>query len=1504
MDDVTTVRGLSEKQAMERVIQFAQRFGTLHGDLAAHAAFPLVLTPDLLYRLWASFLPQIPWTTVSDILLSPLCREVGYELYEMDPGIRNILLGELREDSRFGESRLRELAQFLREYVRVDLQADDPDQRELADAQRLTALAHTEPDEAARQIASKISDPSQLTGADLLRVATLTETLSQPLREYSPLVAYARGVERLAYGDMEAASTILNRVFEEKQDIKIGDITLQRPRRAREPVPAQAEETGIPEALKIFIQVVYISYAWGGESEEIVNQIEQALGQRGIKIIRDKRDLGYKGSISTFLERTTGQGNYVVMVINDKYLRSPNCMFELLEIANRKKLHYRVFPILLSDAKIYDPLGRLEYVHYWESKRAELAQAMKEVDHANLQGIREDMDLYDRIRDTISGLTSLLKDMNTLTPEIHRESDFSDLYNAIERRMKAGPAAAPGAPIPREYFEPETVLIPAGPFRMGSPPRKEVASYETPQHEVDLPAYRIGKYPVTNAQYREFIHETGKAVAPPGWGTQGVPEGSENRPVIRVTWYEALEYCQWLSQKTGRHYTLPNEAQWEKACRGGGNSLYPWGDTFDPMRCNANPTSITHVDSYPPQNDFGGFDFVGNVRQWTCTIWGENPDAPDPRYSYPWRDDGRNDLNASRQVRRVLRGSSYNDGTRLAYCSFRSGQVPDERGVAGAGCGFRVVMIDPAPQDVQIGNIGSSGDVIAGGNVNVVQPDTLPGVRKRAARPEPPRPPRLFIGRQEELARLERSILKRETIVITGPQGIGKSTLLRQAANGEAARAMPDGVLWIDNVDEQGKLPRLDDIIQRLFDTLYQSDPPMKVSLETSRPYLSEIEALIILDGLELSSDAFNTLADLFPKSAVLLSSITTPTGSDLEMLHLGPLPAGDAIQLFMELAGPAYENADISLLDSICRLLGSVPLGIVMTARILQEENTSLELIREILAASIPQSRDESAAGLERAYELASTLGTAPAAEQKAKIFISYSRRDPILAEFLADRLSALGHSVFFDIASMRAGETWTQQVTQGIKTSDFFIVLLPDASLQSSYAQDELRRAIEYAKENRKPRILPVRIGYDQELPASLSTLLDPVQSFSWSSERDNERLLRELVQAIQGDSGSGLEESSSGLQDTRPARLPEGLVREIENAYPTVRLGAVQQLSRLLTGNDLELARAARESLERLEKEDDSRRVSQAAAQALEAVRRPEHEQRAATNQENISIETPIGIAESEAPQASELLQRLGLYVEITPDWGERGGAWNPGTWTLAELERLHRTLALMSDLMGGREAFLGTFIRDRDGLRIQKSDAGTHGREPLMHTVSLSMKGSFSAWTIVHEFAHLWDENYGGVPSRDLERYTGGSTNRLRSVSARLLGNWDAGPNGPENKPGRYGRLPGCNRAGYFYGDKPSGSNWSFNRKEDFAESVAMYVGWERDNDLSAHARSRIVRYTLPNGAKDAFGIVDNWADYAKYFYPEDGDYTKTKRWQFVDDLFKGRSSITSKSQIAS
>ena len=261
-------------------------------------------------------------------------------------------------------------------------------------------------------------------------------------------------------------------------------------------------------------------------------------------------------------------------------------------------------------------------------------------------------------------------------------------------------------------FEPETILIPAGSFLMGT--RTEAIKLliekfggdednyknETPQQEVSLSAYRIGKYPVTNAQYKVFIDETEadkrQALITPimGWDySLNIPDGRDDFPVAGVTWYQALAYCQWLEENTGRNYQLPNEAQWEKACRGGKNCLFPWSDEFDATRCNQGNSELAPVDpKKPAQNEYGVFDFVGNVRQWTCSLWGTNFLVPEAKYAYPWRNEPRrHDVNANSQIRRIVRGSSFNEEQSHLRCNVRKGELPDEW---VAGIGFRVAIVE------------------------------------------------------------------------------------------------------------------------------------------------------------------------------------------------------------------------------------------------------------------------------------------------------------------------------------------------------------------------------------------------------------------------------------------------------------------------------------------------------------------------------------------------------------------------------------------------------------------------------------------------------------------------------------------------------------------------------------------------------------------------------------------------------------------------------------------
>jgi formylglycine-generating enzyme required for sulfatase activity len=244
--------------------------------------------------------------------------------------------------------------------------------------------------------------------------------------------------------------------------------------------------------------------------------------------------------------------------------------------------------------------------------------------------------------------------------------------------------------ISRLSFEPETVLIPAGVFLMGSLENETSPANELPQHEVDLRAYRIGTYPVTNAEYAQFVKQTQyPAPQKAGWFGRSPPQDKHDHPVVGVTWYDALAYCRWLSEQTGRTYRLPTEAEWEKAARGVDGRIYPWGDEWDAGRCNCASRQTTPVSAYPSgQSPYACYDMIGNVWEWTSTLWGSNWRAPE--FSYPYQaHDGREDLAADTSVYRLFRGGSFEDKIARLTCAARRWYAPEH---AGKVLGFRVLL--------------------------------------------------------------------------------------------------------------------------------------------------------------------------------------------------------------------------------------------------------------------------------------------------------------------------------------------------------------------------------------------------------------------------------------------------------------------------------------------------------------------------------------------------------------------------------------------------------------------------------------------------------------------------------------------------------------------------------------------------------------------------------------------------------------------------------------------
>ncbi len=236
-------------------------------------------------------------------------------------------------------------------------------------------------------------------------------------------------------------------------------------------------------------------------------------------------------------------------------------------------------------------------------------------------------------------------------------------------------------------FEPDMVLIPSAPFIMGSDVDEPE---EAPRHVVQLPDFYISMYPITNAQFAHFLWETGGiAHAALLWNGNEPPDDKLDHPVTGVTWYEAAMYCEWLAAETKRPYTLPTEAQWEKAARGVDGRLFPWGDEWDAGRCNAEYGTITPVGAFPVQNEYGCCDMVGNGREWTASIWGEHVRQPDKLGTYPWQNDRRNALGEPSTTRRIYRGG----GAKKSHdfrCSARGGTLPEKRGPRRNRHGFRV----------------------------------------------------------------------------------------------------------------------------------------------------------------------------------------------------------------------------------------------------------------------------------------------------------------------------------------------------------------------------------------------------------------------------------------------------------------------------------------------------------------------------------------------------------------------------------------------------------------------------------------------------------------------------------------------------------------------------------------------------------------------------------------------------------------------------------------------
>lgn len=265
-----------------------------------------------------------------------------------------------------------------------------------------------------------------------------------------------------------------------------------------------------------------------------------------------------------------------------------------------------------------------------------------------------------------------------------------------ESQADRAPAEAPTSDVPT-WAGVEFVRIPAGKFLMGSTDDNPLSSdAEKPQHTVEIPYdYWLARYPVTNEQFARFVGVANRPIAlDKNWSNKA------DHPVVNVTWHDALAYCHWLLTVMGEdlplaagRVRLPTEAEWEKAARGEYSNEWPWGDKFDKNRCNSEEgrrKGTTPVGTYSPQGDspYGAADMVGNVWEWTVSLWGL--DLFIPQYRYPYQpEDGREKLDAPGSIYRVVRGGAFN--SRQSSVRAASRYWFDSR-ARNESVGFRVVI--------------------------------------------------------------------------------------------------------------------------------------------------------------------------------------------------------------------------------------------------------------------------------------------------------------------------------------------------------------------------------------------------------------------------------------------------------------------------------------------------------------------------------------------------------------------------------------------------------------------------------------------------------------------------------------------------------------------------------------------------------------------------------------------------------------------------------------------
>jgi formylglycine-generating enzyme required for sulfatase activity len=749
---------LQERQPAEQMVErFVDRFQPSYRLLAYYAALPLLLTPELVNYLRVEFLrdENVPWEAEVDLLLSDLCRQVGYELYAMDTAVRAYLLEEMKRE--LGIEKMQEVAKSLIGYIRYLFQNNPSISAKELQAQQWAAMVYLEEtrEQVVREIAEGFENyATSATGkglvnlADLARLANITKELAPELGEYQVLVDYANILSRLLANDEEMRSEDLMRDYNILPDKKLdlpqslipdkfkphsqaylspfgrkGSITNPEDFFGRE---ALIEE--IFQLLAVGRSISLVGESGIGKSSILrqicnrgkerlwsINESERNFAYLDLQLIENEADfykylcdeLGIPTVREYELYRALENKYYVVCIDEIEKLTNSNFSSDILAqlrglaqndahiqlvIASRSYLD-NLFPsseeATSTIANIFTVLNiphfsfdeTLNFIKSrligtgLEFNEQQINQLLAETQGHPGRLQEAAAKLYKQIISSRAEVVNLFPELNIFqfeTATVNNQGKITQ-REQLQARYFAEPLS--------NNITLEMVEIPAGTFIMGAPASEEKSSDdERPQHEVNIPSFFMGKYPVTQAQWKfvAALPQVNRKLKPDPFRFKG-----ENRPVEQVSWFDAVEFCDRISQYTGKNYRLPSEAEWEYACRAGTITPFHFGETITSELANYNAEEYTYgagkkgtnrgktteVGHFGVGNAFGLYDMHGNVWEWCADQWHSNYEGA-PTDGSAWIDDNSNNNN---NQSRLLRGGSwyyYPEHCHSAYRNF------------------------------------------------------------------------------------------------------------------------------------------------------------------------------------------------------------------------------------------------------------------------------------------------------------------------------------------------------------------------------------------------------------------------------------------------------------------------------------------------------------------------------------------------------------------------------------------------------------------------------------------------------------------------------------------------------------------------------------------------------------------------------------------------------------------------------------------------------------------